>query len=457
MSLQVEKLEKNMAKLTIEVSAEELEQAIEKAYQKNKSKINVPGFRSGKVPRKMIEQMYGKDVFSEDAANILIPEAYSKALEECKEEIVSQPKVDVVTLEAGKPFVFTATVALKPEVTLGKYKGVKVSKQDITVTDADIDAELNKQRENNARMITVEGRPVQNGDTAVINFEGFVDGVAFDGGKGENYSLEIGSHSFIDNFEDQLIGLNAQDEKDVNVTFPAEYQAPELAGKKALFKVKIIEIKSKELPALDDEFASEVSEYDTLAEYKEDIKKELTGKKEKAAKDAKEDEAIDAIIADAKMDIPDAMVETQQRQMIEDFSQRMQSQGLTMEQYFQFTGQNYDSMLTQIKPQALKRIQSRLVLEAVVKAEALTATEEEYEKELERMADVYKMEISKVKDIIGETEKQQIMLDLCISKAVDLIVTEAKESKEAKETKEAAEKPAEKTTKKAKATKKTEE
>lgn len=292
MSLQIEKLEKNMAKLTIEASAEDFEAAIQKAYNKNKGKINIPGFRKGKAPRQVIERMYGKEVFYEDAANELIPDAYAKAVDECTEEIVSQPKIDVVQLEAGKPFIFTATVALKPEVTLGKYKGVKVSKQNREVTEADIDAELNRQREENSRTITIENRPVQTGDTAVIDFEGFVDGVAFDGGKGENYSLEIGSHSFIDTFEDQLIGKNTGDEVEVNVTFPEDYQASELAGKPALFKVKINEIKEKELPELDDEFAAEVSEYDTLAEYKEDIKRELTQKKEKAAKDAIESEAF---------------------------------------------------------------------------------------------------------------------------------------------------------------------
>ena len=427
MSLQVEKLENNMAKLTIEASAEDFEAAVEKAYQKNKSKISVPGFRKGKVPRKMIEKMYGAEVFYEDAANELIPEAYAKALDECTEEVVSQPKIDVVQLEAGKPFIFTATVALKPEVTLGKYKGIKVSKANLDVTEDEINEELNKQRENNARTVSVE-RPVKMGDTTVIDFEGFVDGEAFPGGKGENYSLEIGSHSFIDTFEDQLVGKNVGDEVEVNVTFPEEYHAPELAGKPAMFKVKVLEIKEKELPELDDEFASEVSEYDTLAEYKEDIRKEIAGKKEKAAKDAKEDEVIAAIIEDAKMEIPDAMVETQQRQMVDEFAQRIQMQGLTMEQYFQFTGLNYQMMIEQVKPQALKRIQSRLVLDAVVAAEGLSATEDEYAAELQRMADAYQMELDKVKEIIGEEEKKQIMLDLAIQKAVELVIAEAKEA-----------------------------
>lgn len=432
MSLQVEKLEKNMAKLTIEASAEDFEAAIEKAYKKNKSKMNVPGFRKGKVPRQIIEKMYGKEVFYEDAANELIPEAYAKAVDECEEEIVSQPKIDVVQLEAGKPFIFTATVALKPEVTLGKYKGVKVAKQDREVTDADIDAELKRQQESNARTITVTDRAVKMGDTAVINFEGFVDGVAFEGGKGENYSLEIGSHSFIDTFEDQLVGKNTGDDVDVNVTFPEDYQAEELAGKKALFKVKVLEIKEKELPALDDEFASEVSEYDTLAEYKEDIKKEIQGKKDKAAKDAIEAEVLEAIIKDAKMDIPDEMVATQQRQMVEDFAQRMQMQGLTMEQYFKFTGLNYQTLLEQVKGQALQRIQSRLVLEAVVKAENIQASDEDFDKEIERMASAYQMEVDKVKELIGDKEKEQIKMDLCIGKAAEFVVAEATEATETK-------------------------
>lgn len=465
MSLQIEKLEKNMAKLTIEASAEDFEAAIQKAYNKNKGKINIPGFRKGKAPRQVIEKMYGKEVFYEDAANELIPDAYAQAVEECTEEIVSQPKIDVVQLEAGKPFIFTATVALKPEVTLGQYKGVKVTKQNREVTDADIDAELNRQREENSRTITVTDRAVKAGDTAVIDFEGFVDGVAFDGGKGENYSLEIGSHSFIDTFEDQLIGKNTGDEVDVNVTFPEDYQASELAGKPALFKVKINEIKEKELPALDDEFAAEVSEYDTLAEYKEDIKRELTEKKEKAAKDAIEAEVIDAIIADAKMDIPDAMVATQQRQIVDDFSQRMQMQGISMEQYFQFTGANYQMLIDQAKDQAMKRIQSRLVLEAVVAAEGMTATDEEFEAEIKRMADAYQMEVDKIKEIIGKSEEEQIKVDLCIAKAVEFVVAEAVESDEKKAAKKTTkkaddaaadeEKPAKKTTKKA--TKKTEE
>lgn len=442
MSLQVEKLEKNMAKLTIEVSAEELEKALEGAYQKNKNKISIPGFRKGKAPRKMIEQMYGKEVFYEDAANELIPEAYDKAMDECEENIVSSPKIDVTQLEAGKPFIFTAEVALKPEVTLGKYKGVKVDKIDVTVTDEEVDAEVNRERESNARTITVEDRAVKDGDMTVIDFEGFVDGVAFEGGKGENYPLTIGSGAFIPGFEEALVGAEIGKETDVNVTFPEDYQASELAGKAAVFKCTVKEIKEKELPELDDEFASEVSEFDTLAEYKEDVKKKLTEKKEAEAKNAKEDAVIDAIIEEAQMEIPEAMVETQQRQMIEDFSQRIQSQGISMEQYMQFTGLTPGALLDQVKPQAMKRIQSRLVLEAVVAAEKMEASEEDFEAEVAKMAESYKMEADKVKELLGENGKKQVMEDICINKAVEFVVENAKEAKptkaKAKKEKEAA-------------------
>ena len=420
MSLQVEKLEKNMAKLIIEVPAEEFEAAIEKAYQKNKSKIQVPGFRKGKVPRTMIEKMYGKEFFYEDAANSIIPDAYEKALAECEETVVSSPSIDVTQIEAGKPFIFTAEVALKPEVTLGQYKGVEVAKVEVEVTDEEVEADLNQQRENNSRMVTVE-RAVADGDIAVIDFEGFVDGVAFDGGKGENYSLTIGSHSFIDTFEEQLIGKVTGDEVDVNVTFPEQYQAADLAGKPALFKVVIKEVKEKQLPELDDEFASEVSTFDTLEEYKADIKKNLLERKEQNAKNEKEEAALAAVIEAATMEIPDAMVETQQRQMVDDFAQRLQMQGMSMDMYTQYTGQTYQNMIESMKPQALKRIQSRLVLEAVAAAENIQATEEDFENEVSRMAGMYQMEADKVKEIMGEQGKKQIMEDLAVSKAADFI------------------------------------
>lgn len=437
MSLQVEKLEKNMAKLTIEASAEDLEKAIEKAYQKQKKQISIPGFRKGKVPRQMVEKMYGKAVFYEDAANELIPDAYEKALEECEEDIVSSPKIEVTQIEAGKPFVFTATVALKPEVKLGKYKGVKVDKIDVEVTDADVDAEINKEREKNARNITVEDRAVKDGDITTLDFEGFVDGVAFNGGKGENYPLTIGSGAFIPGFEEQLVGAEIGKEVEVKVTFPEDYQAENLKGKDAVFKCTVKEIKEKQLPELDDEFAGEVSEFDTLAEYKEDVKKTLTEKKQKDAKNAKENAAVDAAVAVCEMEIPEAMLETQQKQMLDEFAQRISMQGLTMEQYFQFTGSSYQQMFEQVKPQAEERIKARLVLEAIAKAENLEATEEEYEKELQNMADIYQMELDKVKELLGDREKKNIMQDLAVRKAAEFVADNAKETKPKKTTEKA--------------------
>ena len=427
MSVQVEKLEKNMAKLTIEVSADELEKAIEKVYQKQKKNISIPGFRKGKVPRAMVEKMYGKEVFYEDAANDIIPAAYEKAYDECGENIVSTPKIEVTQIEAGKPFIFTAEVALKPEVTLGAYKGIEVDKVEVTVSDEEVDAEIERERERNARSVSVSDRAVQDKDQTVIDFEGFVDGVAFEGGKGENYPLTIGSGAFIPGFEEQLIGKNIGEECDVNVTFPEEYHAEDLAGKPAVFKVTVKEIKEKQLPELDDEFAAEVSEFDTLAEYKEDVKKNLTEKREKDVKNAKEDAVVDAIIENATMEIPEAMIETQQRQMIQEFAQNIQMQGLSIDQYFQFTGLTAEKMMEQVKPQAEKRIKSRLVLEAVAKAENIAATEEDFDKEVTRMAEMYQMEADKVKESIGEEGKKQMMEDLAVQKAAEFVVNEAKE------------------------------
>ncbi len=429
MSLQVEKLEKNMAKLTIEASAEDLEKAIEAAYQKQKGQISIPGFRKGKVPRQMVEKMYGKEVFYEEAANSLIPTAYEKALDECEEDIVSSPKIEVTQIEAGKPFIFTATVALKPEVKLGKYKGVKVDKVDVEVTEEEVNAAIDKERENNARNITVEDRAVKDGDMTVIDFEGFVDGVAFEGGKGENYPLTIGSGAFIPGFEEQLVGAEIGKELDVNVTFPEDYHAEDLKGKAAVFKCTVKEIKEKQLPELDDEFASEVSEFETLAEYKEDVKKNLEEKKAKDAKNAKEEAVISAIVEASEMEIPEAMLETQQRQMVDEFAQRITMRGLTMEQYLQFTGTNYQQMVEQVKPQAEERIKSRLVLEAVVAAEKIEATEEDYEKEMATMAEAYQMDVEKVKELLGEKEKKNIMQDIAVRKAVEFVVEKAKENK----------------------------
>ena len=420
MSVQVEKLEKNMAKLTIEVSSEEFENAIAKAYKKNKNKISMPGFRKGKAPRAMIEKMYGKGIFYEDAANSIIPDAYADAAKESELEIVAQPEIDVTQIESGKPFIFTATVALKPEVTLGEYKGIEVEKKEVEVTDEEVEAEINKVRESNARMLDIDDRATQDGDTVLIDFDGYVDGKQFEGGKADDYSLVLGSHSFIDNFEEQLVGKNIGDDVEVNVTFPENYQAEELQGKPAVFKVKIKEIKVKELPELDDDFAQDVSNFDTIAEYKEDLKKKLTENKEEALKREREEAVIGKIIENAQMDIPEQMVDAQTRQM----TQRLSSQGLSIDQYMQFTGLTPQKMIEELKPQALKRIQSRLVLEAVVAAENIETTEEELDKEIENMASMYQMEVDKLKEVIGEEEKKQISLDLAVQKAVE-IVTEA--------------------------------
>ena len=427
MSLQVEKLEKNMVKLTIEASAEELDAAIEKAYQKNKGKISVQGFRKGKAPRAVIEKLYGAGIFFEDAANALIPKAYDEAVKESDLEIVSQPDINVVQIEKGKPFIFTAEVAVKPEVTLGDYKGIEVEKIEVSVSDDEMNAELDRVREQNSRTITVEDRAIENNDIAVIDFEGFVDGVAFEGGKGTDYSLVIGSHSFIDTFEEQLVGKKTGEEVEVNVTFPEEYQAKELAGKPAMFKVTVKEIKVKELPELNDEFAQDVSEFETLEEYKADVKKNLEEKKYNAAMSAKEEAVVDTVIENATMEIPEAMIETQVRQMADDFARRIQQQGLSLEQYFQFTGMDAKKFLDSIRPQALKRIQSRLVLEAIVKAENIEVSEEELNKELEGMAAAYKMELDKLKELMSDKDKETMSMDIDVQKAVDLIAAAAVE------------------------------
>lgn len=427
MSLQVEKLEKNMAKLTVEVPAEEVEAALQNAYLKNRKQISVPGFRKGKVPRQMIEKMYGPEVFYDDAANALIQKAYPQAADECELEIVSRPAVDIVQLEKGKPFIFTAEVAVKPEVTLGQYKGIEVEKADTTATDEEVAAELDKEREANSRTITVEDRAVQDGDMTVIDFEGFVDGEAFEGGKGTDYPLTIGSGAFIPGFEEKLVGAEIGKEVEVDVTFPEEYHAKELAGKPAVFKCTVKEIKVKELPELDDDFAQDVSDFDTLEEYKADVRKKVEEKKAADAKAKKEDAVIEKIIEGATMEIPDAMVETQAERMVDEFAQRLQMQGLTMEQYLQFTGGNVQALVEQSKPQALKRIQSRLVLEAVVAAENLTASDEELDAELGRMAEQYKMEVAKLKEMFAEEDLKSVREDLAIQKAVELVTDAAVE------------------------------
>ena len=427
MSLQVEKLEKNMAKLTIEVPAEKVEAALQNAYLKNRKQISVPGFRKGKVPRQMIEKMYGPEVFYDDAANALIQKAYPQAADECELEIVSRPTVDIVQLEKGKSFIFTAEVAVKPEVTLGQYKGIEVEKADTAATDEEVNAEIDKEREANSRTISVEDRAVQDGDMTVIDFEGFVDGEAFEGGKGTDYPLTIGSGAFIPGFEEKLVGAEIGKEVEVDVTFPEEYHAKELAGKPAVFKCTVKEIKVKELPELDDDFAQDVSDFDTLEEYKADVRKKVEEKKAADAKAKKEDAVIEKIIEGAAMEIPDAMVETQAERMVDEFAQRLQMQGLTMEQYLQFTGGNVQALVEQSKPQALKRIQSRLVLEAVAASENLTASDEELDAELGRMAEQYKMEVEKLKEMFAEEDLKSVREDLAIQKAVELVTDAAVE------------------------------
>ena len=427
MSLHVEKMEHNMAKLTIEVSAEEFEKALNGAYMKQKKNISVPGFRKGKVPRQMVEKMYGAEIFYDDAANAIIPEAYAKAYDEADIEIASQPSIEVVQIEKGKPFIFTAEVAVKPEVTLGEYKGMSVDKVSNRVTQKEVEERLVKEQEKNARTITVEGRPVQDKDEVVLDFEGFVDGVAFEGGKGENYPLVIGSGSFIPGFEEQLIGAEVEKEVEVNVTFPEEYHAEELAGKEAVFKCTVHEIKAKELPELDDEFASEISEFDTLDALKADIKAKIKEEKNAEGKRRREDQAVEQAVANATMDIPEAMIDTEVRQMVNDFGQRIKQQGLTMEQYMQFTGMTSEKMLEEFKPQALKRIQTRLVLEAIVKAENIEISDERLDEELTKMAEAYKMEVEKLKEFMGDAEKEQMKQDMAVQEAVTFLADNAVE------------------------------
>ena len=427
MSLQVEKLENNMAKLTIEVPADDLEKALQSAYMKQKNKIAMPGFRKGKVPRQMIEKMYGPEIFYDDAANALIPKAYSEAYEECELEIVSRPEINVVQIEKGKSFIFTADVATKPEVKLGEYKGLEVDKVSTRVTQKEVDAKIQEEAEKNAREVVVTDRAVADGDEVILDFEGFVDGEAFEGGKGENYPLTIGSGSFIPGFEDQLIGANLEEEKEVRVTFPEEYHAKDLAGKDAVFKCTVHEIKVKELPELDDEFASDVSEFETLDAFKADIKAKIKEQKIAEGKRKQEDKAVEEAVANAQMDIPDAMIDTEVRQMANDFAQRLQQQGLTMDQYFQFTGMTAEKMTEELKPQALKRIQTRLVLEAIVKAENIEISDEKIDEEIQKMAESYKMEAEKLKEFMGENEKKQMKLDMAVQEAVTFLVENAVE------------------------------
>lgn len=439
MSYKVENLENSMAKITIEVSAEDFEAAMVKAYHKNKNKISIQGFRKGKAPRKMVEKLYGPEIFYEDAANFAIPEAYEAASKECGLEIVSRPEIDVEDIGKDKPFVFTATVAVKPEVELGDYKGIEVEKQEVKVLAADVNAEIDRVREQNARIMTVEDREIKKDDIAVIDYEGFVDGEAFEGGKGTDYSLTIGSHSFIDTFEDQLIGKKTGDKVDVNVTFPEEYHEASLKGKPALFKVEIKEVKVKELPKLDDEFASEVSEFDTLKEYKASVKKTLTDRRKAQVKTEKENKVLEKVVENAKVELPAPMVDEQVSQMVNDFASRLQQQGLSIEQYMQMTGMQPQALMDQMRPEAEMRIKTRLVLEAVAEAEKIKATDKDIDKELEKMAEMYRMEADKLKEMVGEAEKEQISKDVAVQKAVDLLVKEAVETEASDKAEEDAE------------------
>lgn len=427
MSLQVEKLEKNMAKLTIEVSAADLEKALQGAYMKQKDKISLPGFRKGKVPRQMIEKMYGADIFYDDAANELIPKAYADAYDECELDIVSQPELDIVQIEKGKPFIFTAEVAVKPEVTLGQYKGLEVDKISDQVTQKEIDEKIEQEAEKNAREITVEGRPVQDKDEVILDFEGFIDGEAFEGGKGENYPLTIGSGSFIPGFEEQLVGVEAETEVEVKVTFPDDYHAEDLKGRDAVFKCTVHEIKTKELPEIDDEFAAEVSEFDTLDEYKADVEEKLKEQKASEGKTRQENQAVDQAAQNASMEIPEAMIKTQARQMADNFMRRIQSQGIAPEQYFQMTGSDEEKMMEELMPQAEKQIRTRLVLEAIAEAEKIEVSDERLDEELGKMAENYKMNLDKLKEIMNEKDMKQMKEDIAVQEAITFLVENAVE------------------------------
>lgn len=427
MSVQVEKLEKNMAKLTIEVSAEEFDAAMQKAYLKNRNKIMVPGFRKGRAPRKMIEKMFGAAIFYEDAANAIIPDAYTKAADECGEEIVSQPQIDVVQIEEGKPFVFTAEVALKPAVTLGEYKGIEVEKTDVAVSEEEVDKEIDQERENNARMIDIDDRAVENGDIIRLDYEGSVDGEPFEGGKAENYPLTIGSGSFIPGFEEQLIGVGIGEDVEVHVTFPDNYQSEDLRGKPAVFKCKVNEIRVKELPELDDEFAQDVSEFETLAEYRDDVRAKILDRKTKNARSVKLNHVVEQAVENASMEIPEPMIEEQVRRMAEDLSRRVQSQGLTMEQYMKYTGMTAEQMLAQMRPDALKRIKNSLVLEAIATAENIEISDERIDEEIEKMAEAYRMEADKLRETMGDDERSQMKEELAFQAAADLITDAAVE------------------------------
>jgi len=421
MNVQVENLENSMAKLTIEIPVDEVEKALQSAYMKERGRINMPGFRKGKVPRQMIEKMYGPEIFYDEAANTLINDNYGRAYDECGLEIVSRPEIDIVQLEKGKPFIFTAEVAVKPELTLGEYKGLSYEDVEAEVSEDEVTQEINKELEKNSRLVEITDRQVQGGDMIKLDFDGYVDGVAFDGGKAENFSLTVGSGQFIPGFEDQLIGAEIGQELDVTVTFPIEYQAKELAGKEAVFKCKVNEISVKELPELDDEFASEISEFETLEEYKNQVRSRLQEGKDNKAKEMKENQVVDKAIENAKVDIPAPMIELEVDRMQDDFTKRIGQQGLTMEQYFQFTGSSEEKLLAEMKPQAEKRIKTRLLLEAIVAAENIIVSDERVEEEMQKMADAYKMELSKIKEFMGADEIERMKLDISVQDAITLI------------------------------------
>lgn len=425
MSLQVEKLEKNMAKLTVEVPAEQFDEALKTSYKKNRNRFNIPGFRKGKAPQTVVEKMYGPGVLYEDAVDEVINNTYRDAMKESGLDIVSRPEISVEKIEKGQTFIYTALVAVKPPVTLGEYKGIEVERARPEVTDADIEAELKKVQEQNSRLVSVEDRPVADGDQVVIDFDGYIDGIPFEGGKAESYDLTIGSHAFIDTFEEQLIGKNIDEEVEVNVSFPENYHASELAGKPAMFKVVVHEIKAKELPELDDEFAGEVSEFETMDEYKADLRAKLSETKQQQATTENENNVVEKVVSNASMEIPEAMIEEQVNNTLEDYARRMRSQGLTMEQYMQFTGMTMDRLKEEIRPQAEKRIRTRLVLEAVVEAEKLEASEDVVEAEIRKMADNYKMEPDRAKELLGEEGIRRMKEDLAVQEAIDFLVAEA--------------------------------
>ena len=426
MSVSVEKLENSMVKLTIEVSAEDFDKAINKVYNRQKGRMNVPGFRKGKTPRKVLEKMYGAAIFYEDAANDCINSSYPDAAKESGEDIVSNPEINVTQIEAGKPFIYTAEVAVKPPVSLGKYKGVEVEKQEVTVFDEEVDAEIRKEQEKNASKNEITDRPVKDGDDIVLDFEGFCDGVAFEGGKGTDYPLTIGSGSFIPGFEEQLVGANIGEEMEVNVTFPENYQSDDLAGKDAMFKCTVKKITEKILPELDDEFADEVSEFSTLAEYREDVRKNITERKEGAARTAKENQAVEKVIADAHVEIPAAMLRTQQEQLVSEFEQQVMSQGMNFEDYLKYAQTNREQFTDNMKEEAERRIKYRLVMEQVAKEENIVATDEDFEAELQKMADAYRMDVETIKKYFV-TRKEGMMEDIAVQKAITFVADNAVE------------------------------